>query len=58
MSLSPKDSNAIDREDLLRKGFHFDFFTHIRKTEGGAAYYCYDLGIAQVNGRSYKLLKE
>lgn len=45
------------REDLLKKGFDFSYYTHFKKLNGKETFYCYDLGY-QERGGSYTLIND
>ena len=46
------------KEKLLQKGFCFDYYTHIRKSDEHPAFFCYDLGYVQEGRGRYKLIAD
>lgn len=36
------------KNELLKKGFDFSYFTHSKQKNGTAIYYCYDLGYEEL----------
>lgn len=44
-TLNPEGKAKVNRKELLARGFDFQFFTGIYKTEKNACYYfCYEMG--------------
>lgn len=43
--LNPSGKTELNRDDLLREGFDFDYYTHQVVTQSGETYcYCYEQG--------------
>ncbi len=47
------------KDALLEKGFDFNFFTNVIRTQKGKTYYfLYDQGYIQINGKRLKLVRK
>lgn len=58
-SLNPEEKTMISKEDLLLKGFRFDYFTHLYKNkEGGVYYFCYEYGYLLLKKGDYLVVAE
>ena len=56
--LNPEGKAKVTKKKLLEKGFDFNYFTHLYKTQKGTVYYfCYDLGYLPIEGDYYILVK-
>jgi predicted nucleic acid-binding Zn ribbon protein len=60
-SLLPKQDSTIKltRENLVRLGFHFSYFTHLYRTKtGNTYYYCYDYGYLPLGDDKYLIVRK
>ncbi len=49
---------VVFRDDMLRRGFHFEYYTHARKDkEGQAIRFCYEYGYAPTAHGYYRLVR-
>ena len=56
-NFNPTDKAKIHKDKLLEKGFNFNYFTSIYKTQKGAIYYfCYEYGYLQLDDGYYFLV--
>ena len=57
--LCPEDKTKVFRKTLVAKGFNFNHFTHIRKTQKGNVYYfVYDLGYLELEHDYILIVRE
>ena len=57
--LNPNGKIKIEKEDLIKLGFNFHYFTHLLNTAKGSTYYfCYEYGYLLLNERSVLLVKK
>lgn len=57
LELNPKGEAKVHRDQLLRAGFDFDFFTNTLETKEGKTYhYCYDQGYIGLENGYMKLV--
>ncbi len=48
--LNPEGKKTTHRDELLRRGFNFNYFTNILKTKSGDEYrFCYDHGFLELD---------
>lgn len=51
--------SQIELRKILKKGFVFDFHTHVEKMPNGSEYqFCYEFGYAQLNEHQIHLIKQ
>jgi predicted nucleic acid-binding Zn ribbon protein len=56
--LNPDQKTRTTKDNLLRKGFNFDYFTSIYTTKTGNVYYfVYDQGYLELENNYYALVK-
>ncbi len=56
--LNPSGKVNIHKDKLLNKGFNFNYFTGIYKTQKGVVYYfCYEYGYLPLENNFYALVK-
>jgi predicted nucleic acid-binding Zn ribbon protein len=56
--LNPDQKTKTTKDNLLRKGFNFDYFTSIYTTKTGNVYYfVYDQGYLELENNYYALVK-
>lgn len=56
--LNPEQKTKTTKDNLLRKGFNFDYFTSIYTTKTGKVYYfVYDQGYLELDNNYYALVK-
>lgn len=54
-----RQSITVNREDLLRAGYHFRYHTHSYTNRKGGMYrYCYEYGLLQLDPERYLVVKE
>lgn len=53
-----RNSQKAYRENLLQKGFSFNYYTHIKVHGNKMIYYCYDLGYQEEGKGSYRLISD
>lgn len=54
---NPQGKITIHRDQLVRKGFNFNFFTNIYQTKAGKIYYfCYEQGYLPLDNDFYALV--
>jgi hypothetical protein len=59
VELNPEGKNKVNAEKLRRKGFDFNFFTHVTPTSAGKPYYyCYDQGYFPTETGHYVLVTD
>jgi hypothetical protein len=57
-SIPGKRKKKISRNELILKGFIFDFHTRTETTsEGNCIYYCYDIGYVPASENSLLIIK-
>lgn len=57
-NLNPDQKTKTTKDNMLRKGFNFDYFTSIYKTKAGKIYYfVYDQGYLYLGSNYYALVK-
>jgi hypothetical protein len=57
--LNPKGKKRTTRNQLLEKGFDFDNFTSLNRTNAGNTYYyCYEHGYTALEDYTYSLVKK
>ena len=57
--ICPEDKNKTTRNNLLKKGFDFNFITHLRKTQKGAVYnFVYDYGYLELENDFFLVVKD
>jgi len=55
--LNPTDKAKVHKDKMLEKGFNFNYFTSIYKTQKGATYhFCYEYGYLQLDDGYYFLV--
>jgi len=55
--LNPKDKARVHKDKMLEKGFNFNYFTSIYKTQKGATYFfCYEYGYLPLDDNFYFLV--
>jgi hypothetical protein len=55
--LNPGGKSKVTRDELLRKGFSFTYFTNIFLTRNGKTYYfCYDQGYVELEPNFFALV--
>lgn len=55
--LNPAGKSKVTREELIRKGFSFTYFTNIFHTRTGKTYYfCYDQGYVELEPNFFALV--
>ena len=55
--LNPTDKAKVHKDKMLEKGFNFNYFTSIYKTQKGAIYhFCYEYGYLQLDDGYYFLV--
>jgi predicted nucleic acid-binding Zn ribbon protein len=56
--LVPGDKYTVHRDMLLKRGFQFDYHTHIYRTKTGRLYYfCYEMGYLPIDNDFYALVR-
>jgi len=56
--LNPDGKTRLSRKKLLAKGFNFEYFTNIYKTQTGKSYYfCYESGYLQLENEDVLLVR-
>ena len=56
-ALNPNGKSKVHRNELLQKGFNFNYFTNTYITKTGNTYYfCYDQGYLAIEGGYYTLV--
>jgi predicted nucleic acid-binding Zn ribbon protein len=56
--LNPEGKTKVPKKKLLSKGFNFDYFTSIYKTQKGTTYYfCYEQGYLPLEDDFYALVE-
>lgn len=56
--LYDKGETSIDRDQLIRAGFAFGYYTNEKKITSGTVHrYCYELGYEEQKAEQYKLVK-
>lgn len=56
--LNPDGKTRLSRKKLLAKGFNFNYFTNIYKTQTGKSYYfCYESGYLQLENEDILLVR-
>lgn len=59
MDLNPDGKKKVNREELIRNGFNFDYFTDIYTTKTDKEYrYCYDQGYLEISPGWYILVEK
>ncbi|MEM7163074.1 MAG: hypothetical protein AAF487_11620 [Bacteroidota bacterium] len=49
--------SVAHKDDLLKKGFDFNYFTNIYRTKSGKTYfYCYDQGYLSLDNQRYSIV--
>lgn len=57
IDLNTTGKSKVKKEDLLKKGFNFDYLTRIYTTQKGSTYYfCYEQGYLPLEGDWYMLV--
>ena len=57
-TLADKSTCTVHRAELVSKGFHFEFITHIHMNKQGLTiYFCYDYGYKSVTESSIQIFK-
>ena len=57
--LNPEQKAKTTKDNLLRKGFNFDYFTSIYTTKTGKVYFfVYDQGYLELDNNYYALVKK
>ncbi len=55
--LNPQGKSKVSRDELIRKGFSFSYFTNIFVTRNGKTYYfCYDQGYVELEPNLFALV--
>jgi len=55
--LNPKGKAKVHKDKMLERGFNFNYFTGIYKTQKGAVYYfCYEYGYLPLENNFYFLV--
>ena len=56
-SLNPRGKAKVHRDDLLEKGFNFNYFTNVYKTKSGNIYhFCYEQGYLSIENNYFTLV--
>jgi predicted nucleic acid-binding Zn ribbon protein len=57
-SLNPKGIAKVSKQQMVNKGFVFDYFTHIytTKTDKNTYIYCYDYGYRKLENDEYLIV--
>jgi len=56
--LNPEGKTKVSRKRLMSKGFNFDYFTSIYKTQKGTTYYfCYEQGYLPIENDFFALVE-
>jgi len=56
--LNPKGKAKVHREELLTRGFKFNYFTNTYQTKSGKTYYfCYDYGYLELDNDYFALVE-
>ncbi len=56
--LTPEGKSKVHKDQLVKKGFDFDYFTNIYTTKAGTVYYfCYEYGYLPLGNDFYALVK-
>lgn len=56
--LNPDGKTRLSRKKLLAKGFNFEYFTNIYRTQTGKSYYfCYESGYLQLENEDVLLVR-
>ncbi|MCE3281272.1 MAG: hypothetical protein K0Q66_9 [Chitinophagaceae bacterium] len=56
--LGEEKTTRINREQMLRKGFNFQYITHTYTNRNGDTYcYCYEMGYLPLENESYLLVR-
>ncbi len=57
--LNPKGKAKVHRDQLLKKGFSFNYHTDLYKTKENKVYhFCYDQGYLELEGQLFALVKK
>jgi len=57
--LNPEQKTKITKDNLLRKGLNFNYFTSIYTNKKGQVYYyVYDLGYVKLDDKRYMIVKQ
>jgi len=55
--LNPKDKAKVHKDKMLEKGYNFNYFTNVYKTQKGVTYYfCYEYGYLPLEDNFYFLV--
>lgn len=55
--LNPKGKSTVHRDDLLKSGFNFSYFTNVYVTKAGKTYcFCYDQGYLSLENDYFALV--
>jgi len=58
ISLNPNGKTKVSKDDLIKLGFDFKYFTHTLKTSKGSSYlFCYEYGYLLINHEEILLVK-
>ena len=56
--LNPKGKSKVSRDQLLIKGFNFNYYTNIYTTKSGTTYhFCYDQGYLKLENDWYAIVE-
>ncbi|WP_410222341.1 hypothetical protein [Pedobacter sp.] len=56
---NPEGKAKINKDKLLKKGFNFNYYTHIYKTQTGNLYtFCYEFGFLHLNEDQLLIVKK
>ncbi|NND95203.1 MAG: hypothetical protein HKN45_10075 [Flavobacteriales bacterium] len=59
LDLNPDGKKKVNREELIRKGFDFNYFTDVYRTKTDKEYrYCYDQGYLEISPGWYILVEK
>ena len=57
--LNPDGKTKISKQQLLNRGFRFDYFTHLYQNKKGNTYhFCYEYGYLSLENEEYLLVTE
>jgi hypothetical protein len=57
--LAPNGKAKSTKEEMLKRGFHFEYFTNILNTQTGNTYnFCYDYGYLEIGKGFYAIVKK
>jgi len=56
--LNPRGKTKVHKDDMLKAGFNFTYFTNIYKTKGGKTYrFCYDQGYLPLDNDFFAIVE-